>query len=1225
MAEFNADINLDVKANRALAKINRVDKALNKLGKAAEVSVKVNGLQAAEKAAARLYAQLEKIESAALSKLPRQVQILIGYLKAANQTVGELAGRLAVAATLTGDIAGVNLAPLIKQLKNASALLLEIEKVQVRFINNLNFSNKLTGFNPKGLLDGLDKVRVRVLNTQKALDGLNKVRVRTVFTEKLLDGLDLVKVRIIEIGRLLRGTFGGAGGTGGQLLLPGAGGTGGGAAGIGGGGGGGGGALAIPGQPFKGFSTNTIRDLQEASRFFKNLVETAEIGSKEFRAFGAALDKVNKELKEATRSVSQDRLDRRFEVSRRNKRVERLRQKKRKGQDALSSGLIGGAFPLLFGQGVGASVGGAAGGAAGGFAGGNLGFGLSLTATALGTAFDELIAGAQETAKALARPSENFQQLNESLRLFDRTTADAIQSAIKLGYVEEANAKIRDKVAERIGVSGVQSLDALNEATKQAEIGFAELSTQLQSLVAGPLTAFLNLVNETLKESADYYKNIADINNLQERLTPEKRKEFNKEVNKNFNENRSLFGIRTGNQEELAAIIKKFTELPSTKPAETLDPAKLSPQDKAVNNIKKLNGQLDRLNKKKSVFDITDTYLKAEKDRARAQANYDKQRADIVRSYEESLANLRESVEQRVLALRIQGIQKANQLEDQRAANDLARLQAANRNLLNEQASRDASTGTTAALRADNQIIQQGFNKLAESELNAEQQKAKLKRDTAFEVLKQELAAERFKANIDKQVSKLNLETARRIEDINLNIARANEVTASNRFDLELAIAKLRLDVLKQEQEATRGQLVNLGAFEAAQQVQTVIDAIRDERLKLEQAKPPQQLNPLASVGGGGVPTAGIDSATQKAIEQERELLAAKLETLDITKEAERKAAFATADSIKIDSQNKINDLLAAQTGQLNAQVRLIELQNEGLTLEQARAVQVVEALVAGQLARLDNLKEAYETLKADTENVAALADIERKLIDIARARAGIVSDGATATENAKNLNKGLTEVEQLATDIAGTLGNGITDALVLAVSGTENLGEAFQALAADILQAIGKALILAAVTKAIGSIGSGGNPGSGLLDLLFREKGGPVTGNQPYIVGEKGPELFIPGVTGTVTNNDQFEAARNALSGGSSSSNDAFADNAEAIGTTTSYTKERVLERERIASLNSNPIDVRAETTVINTVEYVTAEQFAKGMKSTARDAQARVFSDLRNRPATRAQVGIR
>ena len=34
------------------------------------------------------------------------------------------------------------------------------------------------------------------------------------------------------------------------------------------------------------------------------------------------------------------------------------------------------------------------------------------------------------------------------------------------------------------------------------------------------------------------------------------------------------------------------------------------------------------------------------------------------------------------------------------------------------------------------------------------------------------------------------------------------------------------------------------------------------------------------------------------------------------------------------------------------------------------------------------------------------------------------------------------------------------------------------------------------------------------------RAKGGPVTGGKPYIVGERGPELFTPGVSGTITPN---------------------------------------------------------------------------------------------------------
>jgi len=542
VSEFNADINLDVNASRALAKINKVDKALNKLGKAAQVSVKVNGLQAAEKAAARLYAQLEKIENAALSKLPRQVQILIAYLKAANRTVGELAGRLAVAATLTGDIAGVNFAPLIKQLKNVSSLLFEVEKVQVKFINSLKFSNKLTGFNPKGLLDGLD----------------------------------LVKVRIIEIGRLLRSTFGGAGGTGGQLLLPGAGGTGGGA----GGGGGGGGALAIPSQPFKGFSTNTIRDLQEASKYFKNLVETAEIGSQEFRAFGRALDMVNKELKEATRSVSQDDLDRRFEVRRRRARVDRLREKKRRNQDALSSGLIGGAFPLLFGQGAGASIGGALGGAGGGFVGGNLGFGLSLVGTALGTAFDDLTAASIETGQALKDPIGNFDQLNDKLQLFNKEGALGVKNLIALGRSQEAANEIQRRLIDVVGTQGYDDLVQLGDATKELSKDWAELTVKMQALMAGPLGALLRALNKGINGTAAGTTNRLDGSQIFSRLSDTEGQKFLNEINKASLQDAKppVGGFFPGTgTENVDKVLEKYAKL---FPAPAADPIELTPAQK---------------------------------------------------------------------------------------------------------------------------------------------------------------------------------------------------------------------------------------------------------------------------------------------------------------------------------------------------------------------------------------------------------------------------------------------------------------------------------------------------------------------------------------------------------------------------------------------------------------------------------------------------------------------
>lgn len=47
------------------------------------------------------------------------------------------------------------------------------------------------------------------------------------------------------------------------------------------------------------------------------------------------------------------------------------------------------------------------------------------------------------------------------------------------------------------------------------------------------------------------------------------------------------------------------------------------------------------------------------------------------------------------------------------------------------------------------------------------------------------------------------------------------------------------------------------------------------------------------------------------------------------------------------------------------------------------------------------------------------------------------------------------------------------------------------------------------------------------------RAKGGPVSGNSPYLVGEKGPELFVPATGGQIINNAALMNAGRSFSGG--------------------------------------------------------------------------------------------
>lgn len=116
----------------------------------------------------------------------------------------------------------------------------------------------------------------------------------------------------------------------------------------------------------------------------------------------------------------------------------------------------------------------------------------------------------------------------------------------------------------------------------------------------------------------------------------------------------------------------------------------------------------------------------------------------------------------------------------------------------------------------------------------------------------------------------------------------------------------------------------------------------------------------------------------------------------------------------------------------------------------------------------------------------------------------------------------------------AVTLLSGITDTFTSSFGqGMSNVilqGEKF----ADTLRNIGKLLASAVIQKAIsifltgglggdGFFGSGGGIFGKLIGGLFKARGGPVFSNQPYVVGERGPELFMPNASGSIVPNNQL------------------------------------------------------------------------------------------------------
>lgn len=115
--------------------------------------------------------------------------------------------------------------------------------------------------------------------------------------------------------------------------------------------------------------------------------------------------------------------------------------------------------------------------------------------------------------------------------------------------------------------------------------------------------------------------------------------------------------------------------------------------------------------------------------------------------------------------------------------------------------------------------------------------------------------------------------------------------------------------------------------------------------------------------------------------------------------------------------------------------------------------------------------------------------------------------------------------------DTLGSAQKALADDLTTAFLEGKDAGDAFQSFFKKMVaQMISDALRLAIIQPILSSIfGAFGIPitfsPGGAASLQPRAMGGPVLANQPYVVGEKGPEVFMPRVGGTILPNAQSGA----------------------------------------------------------------------------------------------------
>ena len=149
------------------------------------------------------------------------------------------------------------------------------------------------------------------------------------------------------------------------------------------------------------------------------------------------------------------------------------------------------------------------------------------------------------------------------------------------------------------------------------------------------------------------------------------------------------------------------------------------------------------------------------------------------------------------------------------------------------------------------------------------------------------------------------------------------------------------------------------------------------------------------------------------------------------------------------------------------------------------------------------------------------LNGVNNSVIDVTENLAKIAEPADTALSS---LDKMFASLDDITNSVSKTMENAMTDAFMSIVDGTQKPIEAFKNMARLIIAELYKVLV---VKQLVGSFDTA-NPSAatGIVGFLgkafggFMANGGPVSGGTPYIVGERGPELFVPSRSGTIVPN---------------------------------------------------------------------------------------------------------
>ena len=227
-------------------------------------------------------------------------------------------------------------------------------------------------------------------------------------------------------------------------------------------------------------------------------LEKAEAQKREKRRkWWAERKKEIKNIDLANQRNANNELKRQNDLARKEKK--RLLDARRLRNNALSSAAIGGAFPLLFGQGPFAAAGGAIGGYAGGMMGGQAGFAGSLVGTQAVVMIQQAITSITRLSASLGSAQGMFDLMSERAVFSSEKIKLNVQALLKQGETSKAAAILTEEWAKVFGEDSLRDLAELKTESEKLNKEWQKLTLTMQLFLTGPLADLVSMMNKAVK------------------------------------------------------------------------------------------------------------------------------------------------------------------------------------------------------------------------------------------------------------------------------------------------------------------------------------------------------------------------------------------------------------------------------------------------------------------------------------------------------------------------------------------------------------------------------------------------------------------------------------------------------------------------------------------------------------------------------------------------------